>query len=337
MQCSNCQFQNMPGVQNCGRCGASLQLASLPIDVHPPRAGSAAKRWRRWFPATLYWHRFRAAVAGGLAARRALGWPSDLPAPGLLLRMIVPGWAQRYAGRTTRGRWISWCYLGLLLSGLLFLGTGWGSLLLGLALALHAASIMDIVATSVPDLRQRLIYSGVAVLLLAVVVYYPAGWLLGRVAAPQIFNLASPPFEAGDVVLVNPSAYRSRDPQPGDVVQYGRAPQDIPMAGFGGHGAIYRLQGDRIDRILARGGDRATCSQGEFLVNGQPSPWLPLNPFPLPDTLDITVPENCYLIFPSADVMRAAIWQNASIVPRRQIWGRVYWRTQPLSRFGAIR
>ena len=50
MQCSNCQFQNMPGVQTCGRCGASLQLASLAIDVHPPRAGRAAKRWRRWFP-----------------------------------------------------------------------------------------------------------------------------------------------------------------------------------------------------------------------------------------------------------------------------------------------
>ena len=80
------------------------------------------------------------------------------------------------------------------------------------------------------------------------------------------------------MVLVNPSAYRSSDPQPGDVVHYGLAPQDIPMAGFGGHGAIYRLQGDRIDRILARGGDKVTCSQGELLVNGQPSPWLPLNP-----------------------------------------------------------
>ena len=106
------------------------------------------------------------------------------------------------------------------MSGLLFIGTALGWLLLGLAISLHAASILDIVATSVVDFRQRLIYSGVAMFVLAAVVYYPAGRLLARVATPQQFNLAAPPFEAGDVVLVNPSAYRWSDPQPGDVVHY---------------------------------------------------------------------------------------------------------------------
>ena len=106
----------------------------------------------------------------------------------------------------------------------------------------------------------------------------------------------------------------------------------------GGHAAIFRLQGDRIDRILARGGDKVTCVQGELLVNGEPSPWLPLAPFQLPDALEITVPENCYLIFPSADGLPPADYGgSSSIVPRGQIWGRVYWRTQPLWRFGAIR
>ena len=163
--------------------------------------GGGGSRSRR------YWNRFRAA---GAASPRFgySGWPSDLQTPGVLLRMIVPGWAQRYAGRTVRGRWMFWCYLGLLLSGLLFIGTALGWLLLGLAISLHAASILDIVAASVVDFRQRLIYSGVAMLLLAAVVYYPAGRLLALVATPQRFNMAAPPFEAGDVVLVNPSAYR---------------------------------------------------------------------------------------------------------------------------------
>ena len=93
-----------------------------------------------------------------LAAIRRSGWPSDLQTPSVLLRMIVPGWAQRYAGRPTRGKWMFWCYLGLLLPGLLFLGTGLGWLLLGLAISLHAASVLDIVAASVHDFRQRLIY-----------------------------------------------------------------------------------------------------------------------------------------------------------------------------------
>ena len=64
---------------------------------------------------------------------------------------------------------------------------------------------------------------------------------------------------------------------------------------------IYRLQGDRVDRILAQAGQKVTCSQGKLLVDGQPSPWLPLDPQQLPDGLDITVPENCYLILPSTD------------------------------------
>ncbi|MGO9109450.1 MAG: S26 family signal peptidase [Thermoguttaceae bacterium] len=335
MQCSNCQFQNMPGIQNCGRCGASLQLATSAIDVHPPRASSTAKRWRRWFPVASFWSRFRAAVARSLAARRVLDWASDLPASSLLLRMVVPGWAQWYSGRPIRGRWMLCGFLGLLLSGLLFIGTGLGSLLLGLALALHAASIMDIVATGVVDFGRRLIYSGIAMLVLVIVVYYPVGWLSAQVATPQRFNLAAPPFEAGDVVLVNPSAYRSTDPQPGDIVHYIRPQQDMPVTG---RHAIYRLQGDRIDRVLARAGDQVICAEGKLLVNGQPSPWLPLNPLQLPDKLEITVPEHCYLIFPSADAPSpATVQRNVGIVPRAQIWGRVYWRTQPLWRFGAIR
>ena len=336
MQCSNCQFQNMPGIQTCGRCGASLQLASAAIDVHPPRASRAAKQWRRWFPTALYWNRFRTASV--LSPIRIRGWPSDLQTPGVLLRMIVPGWAQWYMGRAVRGKWLFRSYVALLLSGLLFFGTALGWLLLGLAISVHATSILDIMAASIVELRPRLIYSGVAIVMLTIIVYYPAAQLLAIVVAPQQFNVAAPPFEAGDVVLVNPSAYRWSDPQPGDVVLYSRSPQEIRLPSFGERGAIVRLQGDRIDRILAQGGDKATCDKGGLLVNGRPSPWLPLNARQLPDGLEITVPLNCYLILPSGDALPStAAWQTASIVPRGQIEGRVYWRNQPLWRFGPIR
>jgi signal peptidase I len=332
MECSNCQFQNIPGVKACGRCGASLQLASLVIDVHPPRASRAAKRWRRWFPVSTYWNRFRNAVAAALAARRIQDWVSDLPAGGLVLRMAVPGWAQCYAGRRIRGTWFFWGYVGALLSGLVFAGTGLGFLLLGLAISLHTASITDIVSSNVSSLRLRLVYSAVAMIVLVAVVYYPAGLLLGSVATPQRFEIAAPPFEAGDVVLVNRSAYRWSDPQPGDVVHYSRPQQD--MRALGG---IYRLQGDRIDRILARAGDKVSCAGGKLLVNGEASPWLPLNALQVPDRAEITVPEKNYLIIPSADPQAPIAWPNASIVSRAQIWGRVYLRTQPLWRIGSIR
>jgi signal peptidase I len=251
--------------------------------------------------------------------------------------MVVPGWAQWYTGRTVRAIGMFGGYLGLLLSGLLFIGTGLGLLLLGLAFSLHAASLLDVLGAGVLNFRQRLIYSGVAMLALMAAVYYPASQLLALVAIPQRFNLAAPPFEAGDVVLVNSSAYRSSDPQPGDVVHYRLPSRDARMAGPRGYPTIYRVQGDRIDRILARAGDKVTCDQGRLLVNGQLSPWLPLSPQPFPDGLEITVPENCYLIFPSTAALPPEVWQIASVVPRAEIWGRVYWRNQPLWRFGAIR
>jgi hypothetical protein len=333
MQCSNCQFENMPGVQSCGRCGASLQLATLAIDVHPPRASRAAKRWRRWFPVARHWNRLRDAAAGSLASIRIPGCASDMQTPSVLLRMIVPGWAQRYTGRIGRAKLMFWCYLGLLLSGLLFLGTALGWLFVGLAISLHAASILDIVATTISDYRQRMIYAAVAMILLIAVVYYPAGRLLALVASPQQFVVAAPPFAAGDVVLVNPSAYRWSEPQPGDVVHY-RLPEGDVWGQDRGY--AYRLQGDRIDRILARGGQKVACSQGKLLIDGRPSPWLPLNPQQLPEGLDVLVPKDCYLIVASTAPLPLTVQRFASIVPRNQIWGQVYWRSQPLWRLGRI-
>jgi len=322
----------MPGVVTCGRCGANLRVASLPINVHPPRASRAAKRWRRWFPTARYWGRFRDAVAGSLARIRITGWPTHLQTPGVLIRLIVPGWAQCHVGRAQRGRWFFRCYLGLLLTGLLFIGTMLGWVLLGLAVSLHAASVLDIVAADVTNLRKRLIYSGVALVLLATVLYYPAGHLVGLVASPQRFSVAAPPFAAGDVVLVNYSAYAWSEPRPGDVVYYHLSSYDVWLA----PGEIYRLQGDRVDRILAKGGQKVTSNQGKLLIDGRPCPWRPINGQVLPEGLKVAVPEGCYLIIPSADAIPAA-WGAVSVVPRARILGRVYWRNQPLWRFGPVR
>lgn len=334
MQCSNCQFENMPGIQTCGRCGASLQLAAMAIDVHPPRASRAAKWRRRWFPLVYYWHRFRAARV--FSAVRISGWPAELQRPGLLLRMIVPGWAQSCSGRPRRAKWMFRGYLGLLLSGLLFYGTPLGWLLIGLAISVHAASVLDIVAAPTLAFPRRVIYSAAALMVLVALIYYPAGYLLGRVASAQQFAMNAPPFAVGDVLLTNPSAYAWSDPQPGDVVQYSVPYRETRMPG-----RLYRLGGDRIDRILARAGQKVTCREGKLFVDGEASPWLPLNPARVPRDLEITVPNGCYLIIASTDPVIEGLppnlWQAASVIPRAQILGRVYWRTQPLWRFGPIR
>ena len=196
------------------------------------------------------------------------------------------------------GRWMFGCYLGLLLSGLLFLGNGLGWLLLGLAISLHAASVLDIVAASVHDFRQRLIYSGVAMSLC----------LHRRCIIRRATAAAWPPR--------NNSTWRRLRLRRGTWCWQFRPPTSGPIRSRamwfitfclrktggckgGQDGATYRLQGDRIDRIFAKARPEGNLQQGKLLIDGQPSPWLPLGSPQLPATaLDITVPENSYLDFP---------------------------------------
>jgi hypothetical protein len=191
MQCSNCQFQNMPGVQNCGRCGASLQLASLAIDVHPPRASRPAK-WRRhvlpiywlgrWFPVTRWGLGIRRGLSAMLAHIKESQWRSNLPMIGLVLRTIVPGWAHWYTGRRTRAVCFLACYVGLLLLALLFSRAPASSLMIQAIILFHAATVADALAPTDRVFGQRLLYFVLAYLVLANFVYvlYPIGRFLGR-------------------------------------------------------------------------------------------------------------------------------------------------------------
>jgi hypothetical protein len=337
MQCNNCQFQNMPGIKTCGRCGASLTLATSSINVHPPRATPFMKRLRRWFPAVMYWRRFRTAIAEGLTRPwRSVTLP-DMPASPLFLRMVVPGWPQQYVGRTTRARWMFFGYVGLLLLGLLLVGTRPGVVLLGLAISIHAASITEIVCTGVSDFGRRLGYSLLILAVVFVFVYTPIGWLIGQVAAPQQFLIASPPFAAGDVILINHTAYRWSDPRAGDIVSYAFPHVDVSVVVE--RQAIYRLQGDRVNRILAEPGQKVVCKNGTLLIDGQPSSWQPLVPCQVPDGLNVTVPVGHYFIVASGDILPPSLplWQAACIVPRSLIHGHVYLQCQPLSKFGRLR
>jgi hypothetical protein len=339
MQCSNCQFENLPGVLACGRCGALLPVAPMPADECPAVDNPAAKR-RRWFSGAWWWGRLRGA-ASYLLAFRVPTWASNQPAVPLVLRMVVPGWPQWYSGRAAHGKWMFWLYVGLLLAGLLFLGTPLGSLLLGLALSVHAASVLDIMVATDLDYRTRLVYAFVSMIVLGAVVYYPLGWLLARVAVPHRFAAAAPPFEEGDVVLVNPSAYLWSDPQPGDVVLYEVATQTVEQPGRAGAAATYYLEGDRIDRVIAQAGQKVTCTGEQLSVDGEASRWLPLNPAGLPEQLEMVVPEHCYLVLPTTDSLSwkypPEVWRALSIVSREQVRGRVYLRYQPLWRFARIR
>jgi signal peptidase I len=332
MQCTNCQFQNMPGTDACGRCGTSLRLATAVIDVHPPRAGRVAKRVRRAVPVRRMFYGVRDAADAAGATPAAIQFASVFPL-GLFARLVVPGWSHFYLGLRWRGHLFLWLFLAVLLPGLLLLGTLTGGVLIGLAFGVHSTAALDVVTRTFTDasIRDRVARSALVSMLLAVMLYLPVAWAISYVAAPRIIAMMQPPFAADDVVLVNHLA----SPDPGDVVVYSIPPYET-TGGRRVNNVIYTQ--DRIDRVLAGPGDQVTWADGKLSVNGAPSDLLPLMPTLVTRRLEATVPDRHVLILPSTTpnirlVENAGVWQHMSMVPIESISGQVWARSSPLSRF----
>jgi hypothetical protein len=334
----------MPGSELCGRCGTSLRLASVAIDVHPPRAGRWTKRVRRVTPRVPVRSPATAALrtlTDRTTAALSLRLSDSTPALPLLLRCPVPGWPQLYARSRVLGRVFLYSWLLLMAVWLLFFyGTTFGSMLLGLAFSAHSSSVADatnriLEPTSV---RRRIAYSICTSALLFGFLYLPAGRVLFRYADPMVLQMAPYPFEAGDVVLVNHSAFARSAPKPGQVVLF--TPDDFRMPDGGHRYTVYT--GPRVDRILAGPGDIVRWSHRRLTVNGRPSLLEPLNSAVVQSPFAVTVPADTYLILPSTTpyvgpAMKGTDLANMSLIPADRIRGTVYLLSHPLSRLKLLR
>jgi len=347
MQCPTCRFENIPGLDACGRCGTALGLATAVIDVNPPRASRGAKRVRKVVPRRFL---YQARDAAAQAHRRFTGSvvnDSHVPLPerGILSRLMVPGWAHLHSGLRIRAHAFFWAYVVLLAWGLLQWGTGFGSVLLGLAFSVHAASIIDILLQQGTVRFPRMIATAAFVYAgLAVLVYFPAGQMFMGMAAPIEYGTDVPPFQRLDVVLVNHWAFALTDPRRGDVVLF--SPASLNRQTDGPQMAHVRFafeENQAIDRVIGLPGDQVVCDQGKLTVNGKELGWNPLRPERLPQHFAATVPEGRYLIFPTTSIGTVnpgspeSIWKITSLIPRSDILGGVYLRLSPITRFWFIR
>ena len=197
MQCPSCEFQNMPGLESCGRCGTSLGLRTAAIDVNPPRASRTAKRLRKVVPHGAIYQARDLAVRvrdgrRGLDRRRlahsAARARDSLAADRSRLgshplgprdpRAVFPGGVSSPA-----------------LLGLVQWGTSSGSILLGLAFSVHASSVMDILIRQGTVRFPRMMATALFVsLVLAVLIYAPAGFVLTPDGGADRVCDTTPPF-----------------------------------------------------------------------------------------------------------------------------------------------
>src|SRR5829696_7534817 len=128
MQCSSCAFENMPGSDSCGRCGSSLKLATMTMDVAPPRAGKFKKRVRRVVPVGRTYFRMRDSLLSARQSSAEFVPTETLPAWALFWRLIVPGSSHLVLGKRIRAHLFFWGFLAFFLPSLLSLGTTFGSI-----------------------------------------------------------------------------------------------------------------------------------------------------------------------------------------------------------------
>ena len=275
MKCPSCQFNNMPGNARCIRCGASLQLATAAISIEPPRANATVKRLRHWLPIVRV-HRMlsRLTEVGRGSVNRAAGFVLIPLLPlATWTRMIVPGWAQAHEGDIVRGKRFFSVWIGLALLSMATWGSQIGAVCLGLLAATHIASIIDIWRMRADRGRQYIAIVVVAFTVVAAI-YIPTSRVLLNLVATRQWNEIGEPFASGDVVLINTRAYAQNDPKPGDVVLY-RGGQIRYAGQQRGHNAIFQIDGQWVDRIIAGPGSKVRWEDGQLWVDGQPSDLRP--------------------------------------------------------------
>jgi hypothetical protein len=226
----------------------------------------------------------------------------------------------------------------MLTVGIVGYGTFFGDLGAAFAAAIHVGSAFDSCLRHIPGaLPGRRIFFALAVTMTILLgLYGPIVAIVRWIAFPFVMQQDAGSLASGDVLLANELFHPADFPRVGQVVVYNedRQVQFRHIA--------YEIAGPRIDRIVAIGGDHVVWDKPNLFVNGEPSSALPLNPDGLPDHMDVTVPIDRVLLWPSVGAtpqMRVQwiFWADFALVPRSDLLEAVYWRWGPFWRMGPVR
>lgn len=320
-------------MKQCARCMARLDIGE--IDVHPPRAKRPQKRtpnlWRwRW----KVWRK----SAGESIKNVVLPGTRQVAFEGGLwewLALLVGGLNQSWRGERFGKVWLA-AWLVLLLLSIVFAGTNFGAVFLGLLFATHVASVIDLFFRQWEEWSTRIRFVLLTALMFGCV-YWGTSHALGWWVRSFQFRGATADLHAGEVLWYFPGgACRI-----GDIAFY-RTHQTALPGRINGVVAQIRIVGDRANRVIAQAGDRVRWDGKQFFVNEVLSRWqpgtamLPLVPF------ELAVPPNSFYVLPEA-LLAEGMFDHQGVVTRRleqlesvgivgihQIHGRVFLRSYPI-------
>jgi hypothetical protein len=237
----------------------------------------------------------------------------------LVLALAVPGFAFLSSGRRALGVSVLLAYAFCLVSYLAALGYAVGNIAWGLAISLHAMSVIYLEGHWLGQARFRIRLGLAFCTLLAFwgLLYAP---LLGYAERHWLL-----PLRLADRVIIVNLASRTTDLKRGDLVAY-----RIESESHGGNheGAVYLQAGFGIERILGLPGDHVRFTKDSVLISGQVFPRAPH----MPAEGEWVVPEKTWFIWPKFGISGhgvpetavSAAMQRAALVSEPQLVGKPF-------------
>lgn len=320
----------MPSAAGCARCGANLRLASVAINVQPPRAGHLSRYLAGW---TRRWNycQWRVLESFRNVSRYEAADASEWSI-GQLARCAVPGWELFHQGRRGRGAAFLALYAGVMLSGLVLMGTTVGAMLVGSAFVIHFVACCDALGVRRQIVENPIRHLCVGAVLLFLAVYLPAGWLLSQFAVPLQVNGNVPPLVRGDVVWYRPTHRVAT----GDFIYYGRERTYLQGENFN-----YQLVGPEIGRVIATAGQIVSWKDSVVYVDQLATPWNWHFPPLAEDARAVEVPAGHVFVLPSQPLppgvtLRQNDVRELTLVSVHRIHGSLIGRSYPFHRISFL-
>jgi hypothetical protein len=336
MRCQRCEFENMPGLEKCMRCGSVLAASAEPIDIHPPRMSNWKKPIRGLFRRLRKLKPVSTRSAGDSHVRLFPEW-IDISLQSTLFGVVlslIPGLAHAAQRRFHSIRWWVVAWLMLLLTGLFLYGSSLGLIILGLAIGIHVwIAVHSALLADYHQFNHRFV--GYLIILFLYFVLYQA---LGRViffnlrGGYSVVDVAYAQVQHGDFLLGRVSQTDPEDITRGSFVL-------VQLENVGNHGFAGRTN-TAYAQVIALGGDTVAIVNDQFVVNDQQ---LDAEQYPLPTWLkrqkfSTVVPQDSYFI--SAQYRGTGYTESQAIevcvVSQGQIVAKAFLRWMPLRRRGFI-
>ena len=338
MRCVRCHSENIPGQERCFKCGSVLEADAV-VDVHPPRMSG----WRRPLRGIIRSLRGSRAVPEKLPTRKIRHGLDKLASDGLigLVLSIVPGLAHLLKRRFREVRMLVLLWAVLLAVGLFLYGSSTGSILIGLAIGVHAwIAIQFGLFKEITGFVERIVITLVVMVCFGVLYWaVPRLVFYGYTGGYTALTIPDMEISAGDYLLVRRTGHLEETLPRGTLVLVRPA----------------RMQNNRVDRfnreplmigqIVGLPGETVRIANGFYAAGDEV-----LNPerFPVPRWLRrrrmtaAVGPRSyfvslAYTLAGHGNILPAdAAIRNVCLVKAEDIQGRAFMRWWPLARRGFI-